>query len=194
MADSSDSSGQSRRFRPTRIGRAFVFAGGLFAVAAMGVAQGTAFAADAPVAISNLKSGVVCGLPQNRRVCFQTTEIFVTNESTCNYVGKEKNCTWFGFSFDYKLPDGQKTVELDCTVQTDTPTDFGNPNAMVAKNATGMTIKLELSRDQSHFFNQQYAISPEDGNSRAIEHSKQSCSYAGQTVFELEFNVHYPDP
>lgn len=176
-----------------RIRSSLVVVVAILAIAVTESASGFAFAVEPSVTISNLKAGVVCGAPQNRRVCFQTKDILITNENMCNYIGKKQDCTWFGYSFEYKLPAGHKSLELDCDVQTDKADDFGNPKALVAKNAVKMKYKLELSRDQSYFFDPQYAAVTDGDNSGAIEHTKQTCSYGGRTVFEVEFNLHHPE-
>jgi hypothetical protein len=186
-----------RMLRPAiqseRLRTASIIAVTLLAIVAMEAASGSASTVEPAVTISNLKVGLVCGSPQNRRVCFQTKDILITNESSCDYIGKKQACTWFGFSFEYKLPAGHRTVELDCDVRADRPGDFGNPRALVAKNAVKSAYKLELSRDRNYFFDPQYAAVPKDDNSGAIEHSKQKCSYGGRTVFEIDFNLHHPE-
>src|SRR5215469_18056448 len=82
-----------------------------------------AAADDAVPKVTNFKFGLVCGEASNRRICFETSILQVTNESRCIFNGKIIACTWYGYSFDY---DTATDVTLDCANSADAPMANGN--------------------------------------------------------------------
>ncbi len=145
------------------------------------------------IAITNLTAGVVCGPDNNRRICFQTDDIQITGEGTCIYNGKKEPCTWYGYSFDYSLPKETKSIELDCNWQSDIRADWGNPKSEIAKNVANANYKIDLQNDKRHFFNPQYAAQTTNVGLGNVQHVKQSCSYMGRMLFEIEFRLHFPE-
>jgi hypothetical protein len=149
------------------------------------VAQGV----EGHIAITNLKYGLVCGPDYNRRICFQTSDIQITGEGRCVYNQQEIPCTWFGYSFDYKLP--KDTVELDCEWSSTLPANLGNPIAELKENVSSYHYKIVLNRGESHFFNPQYSSVRADLG--IVEVNKQQCSYNGEKLFEFTFRLHFPE-
>lgn len=142
------------------------------------------------VVISNLKVGLVCGPDDNRRICFQTNDIQITNESTCVYNRRHSACTWYGYSFDYRSPKDE--IKLQCTFSSSIRGSFGNPSAELEKDVSDAHYEIALQSRDGHFFNPQYAIAPARAGGE-IESVKQSCSYLGKTVFEFDLRIHYPE-
>jgi len=149
-------------------------------------------ASDRRVLVSRLASGLVCGQPSKRHVCFQTDTISITGESTCVYDGQPAPCTWYGYSFDYQLPVEQ--VTLQCVWSSSARGDVGNPSGEVGRGVDQGRYELSLSGTTGHFFNPQYSLLPaesaEPGKAIRI---KNSCSYRGEQLFEVVFNLRYPE-
>lgn len=136
----------------------------------------------------------MCGDEENRRVCFETQTIQITGEGTCVYAEENKPCTWYGYSFDYQLPEGKSKVTLQCSSWMSHPGNFGNPTAELERDADKGLYELELVGSEDTFFNPQYSVLPaslrEPG--RVIRY-KQTCSYVGTKLFEILFELHYPE-
>ena len=91
-----------------------------------------AIADENHVAATNLKVGLVCGSGASRRVCFQTSDVQVTGEGSCIFNHQLIACTWYGFSFDYELP--QDEVELNCTWSSNVAANLGTPGGLGKSN------------------------------------------------------------
>src|SRR5262245_54381478 len=117
-----------------------------------------AYAQNRTVVITNFKFGLVCGPDQNRRICFETKDVQVTNEGICTFNLQQTNCTWFGYSFDYRLLGNE--VTLQCEWASSRPANVGNPTAELEKGASGGRYEIVLRSDDRHFFNPQYVTSP----------------------------------
>ncbi len=144
------------------------------------------------VAISNLKAGVVCGMGSLRRVCFQTQTVYITGEGSCVYNKEMRPCTWYGYSFDYQV--SKEKVLLQCSVTTSTVSNFGNPGGEQAKNTFSGQYEVELTaKDHSYFHPQYMVLPPYDAETPKVDHMKQQCSYQGQKVFEVVFDLLFPE-
>ncbi|MSP94170.1 MAG: hypothetical protein EXR00_02775 [Alphaproteobacteria bacterium] len=145
-----------------------------------------------PVVISNFKVGLVCGLNSDRRICFETHDIQLTNEGRCVYNRQLVPCTWYGYSFDYQLPTD--IVKLQFESSSSVPRDVGNPTAEIEKNALVARYEMELRNDTNHFFNPQYTSVSRASLAGTVDQNTQSCSYLGEKLFEFTLQLHYPDP
>jgi hypothetical protein len=150
-------------------------------------------AAKDTVVVKNLVSGLVCGDGGgDRRVCFQSEDVFVTGESSCVYAGRTAPCTWYGFSFDYEL--AKDAVTLQCSWSSTDRGSVGNPSEELAQEVNNASYEIELTRGENSFFNPQYSVLPtplqEKGKVTRIE---QSCSFQGVSLFEVTFTLHYPE-
>jgi hypothetical protein len=137
--------------------------------------------------ISNFRSGLECDAGW---ICQPTEDVLVTDQGTCVFNGAERPCTWVGFEFDYA--GAAKGTKLQCTDDTSLPVDRGNPEGLVAQNATSETFELELPAEQGHFFNPQYFIFATRPAAEANMISTMRCSLNGKVLFEFTFNVHFP--
>lgn len=146
---------------------------------------------DNAVVVTNVRVGVVCGKGESRRVCFETKDIQITNESTCVYNGSTVPCTWYGYSFDYKssLPD----MVLQCEYFTSEPFDEGNPREIIARNTTHGNFEMKLPGVSGHFFNPQYTAVADSTILGRIDEDKQICSYKGTKLFEVNYRLHFPE-
>src|SRR5260370_39970599 len=104
--------GQAKPRSPRSVmNRLPIVALGLFIGLFAAITSGPALAEKTPPIITNFKFGLICGVPGNRRVCFPTDAIQVTNESMCVFNQSPIRCTWYGFSFDY---DASSDTEINC--------------------------------------------------------------------------------
>ena len=151
----------------------------------------TSAAMSAEVTISNVRVGPVCGEPHNRRICFNSSEIFLTNEGQCVFNSMPRACTWYGYSFDYTAPVEGATLE--CRYTQLLPGNEGNPTAERQKNTRSGEYELKLKGGSHHFFNPQYTTLPPNLPAGLVDEMKQSCSYKGEVVLEVAFKLRFPD-
>jgi len=150
-----------------------------------------AYGQDGTVTISNFKFGLVCGPDQNRRICFETKDIPLTNEGLCVYNRQQVPCTWYGFSFDYRLPS--REVALQCEWTSSVPVNEGNPQGIREKGASGGRYEIVLRNDQQHFFNPQYITLAPVIVPRQVQQSTTSCSHMGRKLFDVAYQLRYPE-
>jgi hypothetical protein len=145
--------------------------------------------------ITNFKSGLACTHIQLTTdgtgwICQPAVDVLVTDQGNCVFNGAEKRCTWVGFEFDYRNAD--KGEKLKCIGQTSLPTENGNPNSLIASNATSQSYTIELEPGSGHFFNPQYFVFAGREPESSVLVATTRCSSNGKTVFEYTFKVHYP--
>jgi hypothetical protein len=150
-----------------------------------------AFGQSGTVVISNFKFGLVCGTDQSRRICFETKDIPLTNEGLCVYNRQQVPCTWFGYSFDYRLPS--REVTLQCEWTSSVPVSEGNPQGMREKDASGGRYEIMLRNDEQHFFNPQYMALPTAFVPRQVQRYTNSCSHMGRKLFEVAYQLRTPE-
>jgi hypothetical protein len=163
---------------------------GLLALLAMCLAP--RFAAAADFSITNLKYGIVCGPPEYRRVCYEKSDIEITNDSTCVYNRHPEPCTWYGYSFDYSQIS-QDTF-LDCEWSADTLVTLGNPDKVQSRGVSFVRFQLPLVKGKTHFFNPVYATAPDASKKSSDKHETVRCSHAGQKLFDIHFTLRFPSP
>jgi len=139
----------------------------------------------APV-VKNYKFGLVCGASDNRRVCFETNVIQITNESRCVYDRRVIACTWFGFSFDYEALDD---VTINCEDVADKPLPSGNPNGVVDASTDRFKYDLTLKKGSHHFFLAKY-MSGEQGEGMPSQ-NQDACSFEGRVLFSTQFKLEF---
>lgn len=135
-------------------------------------------------AIGNLQYGPLCGSPEGEKVCTQSSDVEITGKGRCVYDKREIPCTWYGFSFDYAPKEG---VEIDCDMVMDRTTNMGNPQGIVAKDASSMHYQIDLRGEGGHHVQAQYAGSE---GFKGVEQIKQICSYEGEKLFEVVLRLH----
>ncbi len=136
--------------------------------------------------VSHFVFGLICGTESGTPyVCRETTEIDVTGSSQCVYNHETRTCTWYGFSFDYELPGADST--LDCEWSASAPRSTGNPDAVLARDVDSGSFELTLPGRKGHFVNPQYSLRS-DG-SQTTDTERQACSYEGQVIFKVEYQV-----
>jgi hypothetical protein len=143
------------------------------------------------VVISNFKFGLVCGPNDNRRICFQTRDIQITGESRCIYNKQAVACTWYGYSFDYRLP--ADSIKIQCEAKSNIATNVGSPTAELQKDSTYTKYEIELHSDSRHFFNPQYSSGFPANMMGTTQEYTQACSYRGEKLFEFTLLLHYPE-
>jgi hypothetical protein len=145
---------------------------------------------DGRVVIKNLAVGLICGPEADRRVCFRTSDIQVTGEGRCQYDGRTEPCTWYGYSFDYRLPGD--SVTLQCEAASSTPFSVGTAGGQVLKGVSKARFELTLGHDSSHFVNPQYVAASHEAKGTVAE-IWQTCAYAGRTLFDVMIRLHFPE-
>jgi hypothetical protein len=143
-------------------------------------------AADVWPLIKDFKFGLVCGPANDRKVCFETKTIQVTNESTCVYNKSPVSCTWFGYSFEYVSPFD---IKLSCDDALDVAASFGQPKKEDQASTKDYKFELGLAKGVRHFFNPNYAYGPAG---KPTEHETLTCSYKGKQVFSVAFQIMFP--
>ena|ERR1700688_1508934 len=141
--------------------------------------------AQARPVVTNVRFGVLCG--EEHRVCLETRAIRVTGASVCIYNHESKPCTWYGFSFDFDLPSGNRT--LNCRWRSSVPNSPGNPREVVARGVTEGTYDITLPSHRGHFVNPQYTVFAP--GPRVTTEEFQSCSYIGQQLFVVKYTLVY---
>jgi hypothetical protein len=140
----------------------------------------------APV-ITNLRYGLICGPDDNRRICFQTNLIQVTNESGCVSNREPIRCTWYGYSFDYEAP---ADVTINCRATTDKVVPNGNPRERFPPTQE-IKYNLNLKMGVHHFIIDQY-MTGENGDLVPVR-SEESCSFGGQSLLTADFQFQFAD-
>jgi len=143
---------------------------------------------DAAPVISNYRFGLICGPSDNRRVCFETNVIQVTNESRCVFNHALVACTWYGFSFDY---DSKSDATINCEDTSDVPERNGNPSGVDSTPTTSFKYDLALKEGSHHFFIAKYT-----GGLRTADSEKQStveCSFHGTQLFLTKAQFEFPE-
>lgn len=143
-----------------------------------------------PLTVTNFQFGLACGPAYSpTSICTPTTDIDVTGKESCIYDRRPIDCTWYAYSFDYTSP--QRGTVLDCDWSSNEASFFGNPLTAGKQLEATSHYRLPLPDSKGHIFHPQYAgVDPRGG----IEDVKQSCSYDGKKLFEVEFRLHYGAP
>jgi hypothetical protein len=156
----------------------------------IGLGLGPAVAADAPQ-ISNFSAGAVCGPKDKQRICFRTSDIYLTDEGDCVFNGAPKKCTWYGFAFDYVV-EGDAPADLQCEFSSTIAYDSGNPRALFNRDQFTSAFTVHLLNGAHHFINPQYSTGgASDGK---VDRVDEACSYAGSRLFSVEFHMHHAEP
>ncbi len=159
------------------------------------LACAAALPARAEREISNFRSGLACTGTKVTEdgagwICHETEDIFVTDQGVCVFNGKERPCTWIGFEFDYRGAD--KGTKLECISGTTVPVDAGNPNELIATEATSQPYELALEAGSGHFYNPQYFTFNVRPKGQETFVNTGSCKAAGKVLFEYRFKLHFP--
>ncbi|HWA92220.1 MAG TPA: hypothetical protein VG889_19435 [Rhizomicrobium sp.] len=162
-------------------------------MAAAALVAGCATTPPAPQhpVIADLLYGALCDHGRQDAVCAspasgQPAVIEATGDSSCTYAKKLVACTWYGYSFDYVL--GEDGANLDCEQVSDVKSNHGNIDTVLDTNTAVSGYTVHLNGRKGHHVQRQYlGRSPVD----RTEHMKQSCSYRGEKLFEVEFLIHH---
>lgn len=151
-----------------------------------------------PFKLDRIESGLICsepdedisGLMRPKRVCVQTDKVTITGQGQCNLNGEWHACTWYGYHLFYEQL--QNDIVLDCLVQSDKPSRFGNPNEAPGKSTKASPYQLMLAEGTNSFFNPQYTIVTPDLDTEKVTKTKQSCSLNDTIIFEYELILSMP--
>lgn len=152
------------------------------------------------VEIDNVRSGLVCGTneeaepirqPVPARVCYQTEEVYITGQATCELNGKSIPCTWYGFEFDYS---GLAEDEIiTCRSQGEFLSSFGDPQQIIASDVIDFEYTLGVPKGDGHFFNPQYTAFMYRPVGFGREETRTTC-YSGETeLFSFDQTLILPE-
>lgn len=126
-------------------------------------------AQDDGIRVSNFVSGPICrydeGSEEPRRdidvhatgeVC-EAKDVEIRGEGRCVYAGEEKDCTWFGFSFDYENKDPDDPIT--CIWTRSDPANEGDIEEVRKTNAVADTLDLQMGDAASgHYYHPMYQL------------------------------------
>ena len=146
---------------------------------------------DGGFRIWNFVSGPVCHYDDGTEdVCKQAEAIDVKGESSCDWSGEQRRCTWFGFQFDYENAD--RSVPIECDYVRSRASAEGNWEGVRDENATTGTFTYELETSNGHFYNPMFDLhSVPPGGAVIIVSTELKCTYGGKPVFDMTFRARY---
>lgn len=152
------------------------------------------------VEINQFSAGLVCGKNDNatpirqpvaERICFETETIYITGSSTCVFDGYDIPCTWFGFEFEYSdLSDGDTII---CEGTSSQPHTYGNPNEVIAENATEFEFTLTPEPGAGRFYNPQYTAFMYRPIGYGREIRETTCRSGDEELFQFRFEIILPE-
>jgi hypothetical protein len=146
--------------------------------------------------ISNFKSGQMCGINKDDMgwVCFESEEIYVTGQSSCQSQDRIFKCTWYGYSFEYS--GAKQGQEISCKYTTSKPVYGVSLDSADSEPSTTSTYTFGLQDEEGYFVNPQYSALRTSGSSRPQKlFHKAECSSEGKRVFDYQFiSIYPPDP
>ena len=148
------------------------------------------FSASA-IELQNFKAGLACTDARTFGwICHETYEVLVTGQGRCNFDGKSKPCTWFGFEFDYTSLGEDETVE--CSANNSFAVRFGNPKQADENRQKNKRFKLPLKPGSGHFFNPQYVLLTAPEEPPYTLQQQISCSVSDKELFKFDMFITYP--
>jgi len=151
--------------------------------------------------VSNFKLGMVCPNPEGEKygeesrgigtgtICRTSDEFVIKGGQTCIYDRQPVDCTWYGYSFDFKNLDNE---ELDCNYSATLAGNEGNPDGVRVENAKSADFELDLPGTSGHFYNPLYTASVAGVSTETRNEIHTSCRHNGAEIFSIKYTVIYP--
>jgi len=119
-------------------------------------------------------------------VCFEQEEILISGQSSCESMGEEFKCTWYGYSFNYK--NAKIGQEINCIYTDSEPTSSINLYSRASESARVHEFAFTLDKEEGYFVHPQYSIlglSPNNDVHKVIRDVV--CSSEGEKLYEYRF-------
>jgi len=162
--------------------------------------SGCMFTSDGnAIEVQNFRAGLICphpldspeGQSRNSQVCFETDTVYITGQGTCTYDGEDKQCTWYGYEFDYA--NASTDDEISCIVTSSQHGVFGNPQRIEKDDTTTFEYSISLSSGEGHHYNPQYSVFSYSTDDEPVDNHETVCSIDGQELFRFRFRLIFPE-
>ncbi len=143
--------------------------------------------------ISDFKSGLMCGINKDDMgwVCFESEDIYVTGQSSCQSQSEIMKCTWYGFSFDYS--NAKVGQEITCHYTRSEPASQINLQSQSDHTRSSGSFTFTLDKSKGYFVNPQYSVLQTSGNRNEFRLTTATeCFSEGKPVFNYKFTSIYP--
>ena len=165
----------------TSFGRLFV---GLLALLVMSCpASRTQVSGESTFEVTDFHQGKMRESSSGWEVYEEGEELNYEVNGNCVYSGKSHPCMWHGFILHYQT--NQPQVVLDCVVVSDTASNYGNPNEVIAENAQSLEFELPLDGNETVFVNPQYVIGYGIPGQPQRSESLCTCTFGGEEVLRF---------
>lgn len=143
--------------------------------------------------ISDFKSGHMCGINKDDMgwVCFESEDIYVTGQSSCQSQNEVMKCTWYGFSFEYS--NAKIGQEITCRYTESQPVYEINLSSSSDEPRSTSSYTFTLDKSKGYFVNPQYSVLGTSGNKKELRLTTTAeCFSEGKSVFNYKFTSVYP--
>lgn len=143
--------------------------------------------------ISDFKSGHMCGINKDDMgwVCFESEDIYVTGQSSCQSQSEVVKCTWYGFSFEYS--NAKVGQEITCHYTKSKPVYDVSLSSSSDEPSSASSYTFKLAESEGYFVNPQYSVLVTSDNNQELRLTTTAeCFSEGKSLFSYKFTSIYP--